>query len=92
MGLVAASASEGSGAGVALIYLAVAVVFLAVLVPLAVLIGRDATRHGRNGWVWGVLFVWQPVIVGVIYLIVRTRGHHAPATLNESDSPWRSPG
>lgn len=46
---------------------------LPVIGPTAVLIGRDAKRHGRNGWAWGPLFLWQPVIVGITYLIFRSR-------------------
>lgn len=29
------------------------------------LIGADANRRGRYGWAWGVLSLWQPVIVGI---------------------------
>jgi hypothetical protein len=47
--------------------------FAVVLVPLGYLVGRDAMRHGRNGWGWGVFFVWQPLIVGLVYLVVRRR-------------------
>ena len=32
---------------------------------------RDANRMGRNGWAWALLFLWQPVIVGIVYLFVR---------------------
>jgi hypothetical protein len=28
------------------------------------------TRHGRNGWASGLLFLWQPIIVGIVYLLV----------------------
>jgi hypothetical protein len=69
--------AEGSGYGVALAYLAVAGAALVILGPVAVMIGRDASRHGRNGWGWGLLFLWQPLIVGVIYLIVRRRPRDA---------------
>jgi MFS family permease len=72
--------SEASGAGAALAYLGVAVVVLIVLGPLAFLIGRDANRRRRNGWVWGLMFPWQPVIVGVVYLIVRHRPPRGPQT------------
>jgi hypothetical protein len=58
---------------VVLVYLVVAAVFLVIVGPIALLIGRDAARHGLNGWVWGVLFVWQPMIVGLIYLFVRRK-------------------
>lgn len=73
---VFAAAAEGDGLG--LVYLVVALVLLAVFGPIALLIGRDANRQGRNGWAWGLLFLWQPVIVGVAYLIVRNR-HPQPA-------------
>ena len=65
--------AEGSGAGVALVFLAVGLGLLVLFAPLAWLIARDATRRGRNGWVWAVLFLWQPVIVGIVYLLVRRR-------------------
>lgn len=65
--------AEGSGAGLALAYLVVAAALAVVLGPLAFLVGRDANRHGRSGWAWGLLFFWQPVIVGIVYVIVRRR-------------------
>jgi hypothetical protein len=65
--------AEGSGYGAALGYLAIAAAALVILAPIAVIIGRDARRHRRNGWGWGLLFLWQPLIVGVIYVIVRRR-------------------
>jgi len=77
---VTATPAEGSGARLALVYLVVALAFLAIVGPLAFLIGRDANRRGRNGWGWGLTFVWQPVIVGVVYLIVRDRPRHSSAT------------
>jgi len=52
---------------------AVVGIFLLFMVPLALIIARDATRHGRNAWAWGLTFIWQPVIVGVVYLVVRSR-------------------
>jgi hypothetical protein len=58
---------------VVLVYLVIAAVFLAIIGPIALWIGRDAARHGRNGWVWGLLFVWQPMIVGLIYAFVRRK-------------------
>ena len=45
----------------------------AVFVLLAVLVGRDAVRHGRDGWLWGSLFVFSPVIFGIAYLVIRNR-------------------
>jgi hypothetical protein len=82
--------AEGSGAGVAAFYLLFALVIFAVLLPLAWLIGRDANRRGRNGWLWGVLFVWQPVIVGLIYLVVRQRP--TPRQLaTPVHYPWETP-
>jgi len=65
--------AEGSGYGVAVAYLAIVGIFLLFMVPLALIIARDATRHGRNAWAWGLTFIWQPVIVGVVYLVVRSR-------------------
>jgi hypothetical protein len=65
--------TEGSGYAVAVAYLAIAGVALLVLGPLALIIARDATRHRRNAWAWGLMFLWQPVVVGVIYLIARGR-------------------
>jgi hypothetical protein len=70
--------AEGNGLGVALGMLLVGVGFAAVLVPLAYLIGRDAARHGREPWLWGVLFVFQPVVVGLVYLVVRRRPPRGP--------------
>lgn len=43
----------------------------ACLVTLAVVLGRDAQRHGQNGWAWGVGFILAPLIVGIVYLIQR---------------------
>lgn len=34
-------------------------------VLLAVVVGRDAQRHGRDGWLWGSLFVLSPVVFGI---------------------------
>jgi hypothetical protein len=70
--------AEGSGYGVALAYLAIGTAALAVLGPVALIIGRDARRHGRNAWVWGLLFLWQPLIVGIVYLLVRRRPRDPP--------------
>lgn len=70
--------AEGSGAGLVLAYLVVAVVLVVVLGPLALLVGRDAKRRGRNAWAWGLLFFWQPVIVGIVYLIIRRRAIAVP--------------
>jgi len=74
------SAVPAEGDGLALVYLVVALVLLAVFGPIAALIGRDANRHGRNGWAWGLLFLWQPVVVGIAYLIVRRNRHPRTAT------------
>jgi hypothetical protein len=64
--------SEGnSGIWVALVWLAIAVGLFALFGPIAFLIGRDANRRGHNGWAWGLLFIWQPVIVGIVYLLIR---------------------
>jgi hypothetical protein len=70
---VVATASEASSGLAVLIWLAIALGLLAVFGSLAYLIGRDANRRGRNGLAWGLLFVWQPVIVGIIYLFVRRK-------------------
>lgn len=70
---VAIPAEGDNGVGFALVMLLLAAAIVVLLAPLAYLIWRDAERRGRNGWVWGVVFVWQPVIVGIIYLIVRRR-------------------
>jgi MFS family permease len=78
--LVTTTPPEGSGAGLALAYLVVAVVLLIVFGPLAFLIGRDANRRGRNGWAWKLLFFWQPVIVGIAYLFARRRRIPGPPT------------
>jgi hypothetical protein len=65
--------AEGNGWGIVLVYMAVAVVLAAVFGPLAWLLGRDASRHGRNGWAWGLFFLWQPMVVGLVYLVIRGR-------------------
>jgi hypothetical protein len=70
--------AEGSGYPVALAYLAIGAAALAILGPVALIIGRDASRRGRNGWVWGLLFLWQPLVVGVVYLMVRRRPRDTP--------------
>ena len=71
--------AEDNGFGVALIYLAFFAVFVVIAGPIAYLIGRDAVRNGRNGWLWGLLFLWQPMIVGLIYLVVRRKPPRAGA-------------
>src|SRR6266542_3570331 len=49
---VVVTSAEGGRLGVALAWLAIAFVLLAVFGSLAYLIGRDANRRGRNGWAW----------------------------------------
>jgi hypothetical protein len=49
---VGATPAEGSGSGMALVYLVVALGYILLLGPLALLIGRDARRRSRNGWAW----------------------------------------
>ncbi len=70
---VVATTAEGTGLGAALVWLAIGLGLLAVFGSLAYLIGRDANRRGRNGSAWGLLFLWQPVIVGIAYLFVRRK-------------------
>jgi hypothetical protein len=55
---------------------------------LAVLIGRDAARGGRNGWAWGAGFFVLPWAVGWTYLILRYRDSAAayPALTAEQGS------
>jgi hypothetical protein len=78
--------AEGNGWGIVLVYTVVAVVLAAVFVPLAYLLGRDAIRRGRNGWAWGLLFLWQPMVVGVIYLLIRGRPpRHMPERIAAPD-------
>ena len=73
-GAVVAVAAEGEGGiGVALVWLAIGLGLLAVFGPLAFFIGRDASRRGLNGWLWGILFLLQPVIIGIVYLVIRRR-------------------
>lgn len=74
-----AAQADGGGYGLALALFAIAALFLLILGPIALIIGRDANRHSRNGWLWGVLFLWQPVGVGVAYLIVRRRPPRIPS-------------
>jgi|GEM_PF-5137526 len=66
-----ASPAEGSGYRLALVYFGLAAGYLVVFGPIALLIRRDAVRHGRDGWLWALLFFWQPFVVGVIYLVAR---------------------
>jgi uncharacterized membrane protein HdeD (DUF308 family) len=65
----------------ALVYLVVALGYMLLLGPVALLIARDAKRRSRNGWASGLALIWQPVIVAMIYLIVRDRPRHAPQRL-----------
>jgi hypothetical protein len=90
--------AEG-GEGLALAYLVVTVVLLLVFGPLAFLIGRDANRRGKNGWAWGLLFFWQPVIVGIAYLSpgggCLARQHQRagiPIPVGECDGGTATPG
>lgn len=80
MTVAALTAASAERDGLGLVYLVVALVLLAIFGPIALVIGRDAKRHGRNGWAWGLIFLWQPVIVGVAYLIVRNRDRQRAAT------------
>lgn len=68
-----ADPAEAGGFGFVLVCLAFAGVYLVLLGPIALLIGRDAVRHHRDGWLWALLFLWQPVFVGLIYLVLRRR-------------------
>ena len=68
---VPAAPAEAGGYGLALVCLALAGGYLALFGPLALLIGRHAARRGGNAWAWGLMFLWQPVIVGLVYLVVR---------------------
>lgn len=68
---LSATKSEATGLGAVLAWIAIGVGLLAVYGGLAYLIGRDANRRGRNGLAWGLLFLWQPVIVGIVYLFAR---------------------
>lgn len=68
--VLVASAPSAAVAAISVgVFLAVYVVVLA----LGVVILRDAQRRGRDGWLWAALFVFNPVIFGVAYLIVRNR-------------------
>ena len=44
-----------------------------MLILIGVNLGKDAQRRGRNGRTWGILFVFNPVIFGLAYLVVRKR-------------------
>ena len=55
----------------------VVVVLCALWILLAIRVGKDAQRRGRNGWVWGFLLIFNPVIFGVAYLVVRNRDPEA---------------
>jgi hypothetical protein len=70
---MAASSSEANSGLAALVWLALGLTLLVLFGSLAYVIGRDANRRGRNGLAWGLLFIWQPVIVGIIYLFVRRK-------------------
>jgi hypothetical protein len=63
--------AEGNGWGILVVYLVLGVVMLVVLAPLAVLIWRDARSRSLNPWLWSLLFMWQPMIIGIVYLFVR---------------------
>jgi hypothetical protein len=67
------------------------VVFYALMIPIGVVVGRDAERHGRNGLRWGFLFVFNPPIFGLAYLVVRRRvpkSPYSPLLGAESAEPW----
>jgi hypothetical protein len=70
----------GSFGSFVAVVLGLALVELIVFVPLGVVVGRDAQRHGRNGWTWGVLMALQPIIVGIAYLAVRNRPPQGPVS------------
>jgi uncharacterized membrane protein YhaH (DUF805 family) len=76
---------EDPGALGIVVLLIIGLVMLAVLIPVAVLTARDARASGRNPWVWSLLFVWQPMIVGIVYLIVR---RHPPRGANRPPAGW----
>lgn len=56
-----------------LIFAVAAVVVAVLLTALAVLVSRDAERHGRNGLLWGAMFFVQPVVVAAVYMFIRKR-------------------
>lgn len=70
--------AEAGGFGFALVCLVLAGVYLVLFGPIALLLGRDAVRHSRDGWLWALLFLWQPVVVGLIYLVIRRRPPRRP--------------
>jgi hypothetical protein len=72
-------------AGFALVPLLIGLGYAVVFVPLGYLMGGDAMRHGPDGWLWGILFVGQPVIVGLIYLTVR---RHPPRQRLAAPPGW----
>jgi hypothetical protein len=67
----------------------IAVAFYAVVIVIAVILGRDAQGHGRNGWAWGAMFVFNPIIFGIAYLFVRNKVPRE-ASLSANGS-WHSP-
>jgi hypothetical protein len=71
--ITTATPADGSAAGTALALAGIGLGLLIVLGPLALLVGRDARRRGRNGWAWALMFLWQPVIVGAVYFFLRRR-------------------
>lgn len=74
--------------GVAAIGVGALAAYGALLIGLAIVIGRDAERHDRDGWLWGALFVFFPIIFGVAYFVVRRR---EPRSLYPSWTPEEGP-
>lgn len=81
-GAAAPVPAEGGGYRLALIYLGLAGCYLVVFGSIALLIRRDAVRHDRSGWLWALLFLWQPFVVGLLYLVVRRRPRHRPTPID----------
>jgi len=70
--------AEGSGYRLALAYFGLAGGYLVVSGWIALLTRRDAVRHGRDGRLGALLFLRQPFVVGLIYLVVRRRTRRRP--------------
>jgi hypothetical protein len=67
------------------------VIFYALVIPTGAVVGRDAQRHGRNGLQWGLLFVFNPLVFGVAYLVVRKRvpgSPYSPDLPAGNTEPW----
>jgi hypothetical protein len=51
----------------------VVIPILALYISLAIVISRDAARHGKNNQIWMLVYLLAPLPGGLAYLIARRR-------------------